>query len=75
MKSLEMQADTYVIGGTLSGDALCYVTRQADHQLYDGLSKGDFCYVLTARQMGKSSLMIRTASRLREEGVGSQYST
>jgi hypothetical protein len=26
--------------------------------------------VLTSRQMGKSSLMVRTASRLREEGVG-----
>ena len=26
--------------------------------------------MLTARQMGKSSLMVRTAARLREEGVG-----
>ena len=30
---------------------------------------GEFCYVLTARQMGKSSLMIRTALRLKEQGV------
>src|SRR5207248_6491240 len=28
----------------------------------------EFCYVLTARQMGKSSLMVRTAARLTEEG-------
>ena len=34
-----------------------------------GLLQGDFCYVLTARQMGKSSLMVRTANRLRAAGV------
>jgi WD40 repeat protein/tetratricopeptide (TPR) repeat protein len=65
-------ADTrfYVTGGTLRPDALCYVTRRADGELYDGLSHGEFCYVLTARQMGKSSLIVRTATRLRLEGVG-----
>jgi CheY-like chemotaxis protein len=59
----------YVTGGTLRSDAPSYIERQADRDLYEGLSRGEFCYVLTARQMGKSSLMIRTASRLRQEGV------
>jgi WD40 repeat protein len=68
--AIQLDTSFYVTGGTLSRDALCYVTRQADHQLYDHVSNGDFCYVLTARQMGKSSLMVRTASRLRDEGVG-----
>jgi hypothetical protein len=30
--------------------------------------EGHFCYVLTARQMGKSSLMVRSAFKLREHG-------
>jgi WD40 repeat protein len=59
----------YVTGGTVQRDAPCYVERQADSTLYDGLMQGSFCYVLTSRQMGKSSLMVRTATRLREEGV------
>jgi len=72
MSAIETRLDSpfYVTGGTLSRDALCYVTRQADDDLYAGLSHGQFCYVLTSRQMGKSSLMVRTASRLRDEGVG-----
>src|SRR2546421_9103408 len=59
----------YVTGGTLRQDAACYVERQADKDLLDGLLKGEFCYVLTSRQMGKSSLMVRTAEKLREQGL------
>src|SRR5438105_6714817 len=58
----------YVTGGTLRHDALSYVERQADRDLYEALTRGEFCYVLHARQMGKSSLMARTAARLKEEG-------
>jgi len=59
----------YVTGGTLRYDAPSYIERQADRALLEGLLKGDFCYVLTPRQMGKSSLMVRTASKLREQGA------
>jgi outer membrane lipoprotein-sorting protein len=59
----------YVTGGTLQQDAPCYVERQADRDLFDGLLKGEFCYVLTSRQMGKSSLMVRTSNKLRVKGI------
>ena len=59
----------YVTGGTLRSDAPSYVERQADKDLYDALQKSEFAYVLTSRQMGKSSLMVRTANRLRDQGT------
>jgi len=59
----------YVTGGTLRHDAPSYVERKADRDLLEGLRAGEFCYVLTARQMGKSSLMVRTAAKLRESGT------
>jgi tetratricopeptide (TPR) repeat protein len=59
----------FVTSGTMSPDAPSYVPRQADEELYASLSRGEFCYMLTSRQMGKSSLMVRTAERLKREDV------
>jgi hypothetical protein len=42
--------------------------READIRLYSALSHQELCYVLTPRQMGKSSLMVRTAARLKQNG-------
>src|SRR5438270_2679913 len=63
------ESNFYITGGTLRHDAACYVERKADRDLLDGLRRGQFCYVLTSRQMGKSSLMVRTAMRLRQERI------
>ncbi|MEG4864817.1 MULTISPECIES: AAA-like domain-containing protein [unclassified Microcoleus] len=59
---------TYQIGGSLASDAPTYVVRQADDQLYQALKNGEFCYILNSRQMGKSSLLVRTFHRLQAEG-------
>jgi hypothetical protein len=58
----------------LKTDTPSYVQRRADAELHDALQAGHFCYVLTSRQMGKSSLMVRMAVRLRAEGAGDAYS-
>ncbi|MEG4009475.1 AAA-like domain-containing protein [Microcoleus sp. Pol11C1] len=59
----------YQVGGSLTNNAPNYVKRQADDDLYNGLKAGEFCYVLNSRQMGKSSLQVRTIQRLRKEGI------
>jgi WD40 repeat protein len=66
---MDTRVSFYITGGTLRHDAPSYVERGADRGLFDGLLRGEFCYVLTSRQMGKSSLMVRTASKLRDQGI------
>ena len=61
--------DFFEAGGTLGPGAPSYVMRTADIELPRLVLAGHFCYVLTARQMGKSSLMIRAAKRLQAAGV------
>src|SRR5512142_475773 len=62
-------ADFFITSGTLPLDAPSYVERAADHDLFDALSSGEFCFVLHARQMGKSSLAVRCMQRLQQAGT------
>jgi len=61
-------AGRFHTSGTLRPDAPSYVERKADQELFHGVLGGEFCYVLTSRQMGKSSLMVRTTNKLRARG-------
>ncbi|EGJ33663.1 MULTISPECIES: AAA-like domain-containing protein [Moorena] len=63
-----MKKHNYQVGGSLPPDTPCYVRRKADQDLYQALVAGEFCYVLTSRQMGKSSLRVQTTHRL--QGIG-----
>lgn len=59
----------FVAGGTLPLGSDSYLERKADVAIIEALSAGRFCYVLNSRQMGKSSLCVRTMSRLTATGT------
>ena len=75
----------YQVGGSLHNNDPTYVVRSCDHQLYNALKSGEFCYIFNSRQMGKSSLLIRAKHQLEAEGyrcaivdmthIGSQETT
>jgi WD40 repeat protein len=56
-------------GGTLPLDSPSYIERDADHELFDSLTRGEYCFVLSSRQMGKSSLAVRTVENLEARGA------
>ena len=53
MTSESRQSEFFVAGGTLLPRVPSYVDRPADDELLRFASQGEFCYVLTPRQMGK----------------------
>ncbi|WP_235216547.1 AAA-like domain-containing protein, partial [Archangium violaceum] len=61
----------YTVGGTVQAGGGVYLARRADPEMLELCRAGTFAFVLTARQMGKSSLMVRTAEQLYEEGIRS----
>ena len=69
MKLAHSSNAAYQVGGCLPEDAPSYVARKADDVLYKSLLEGEFCNVLNSRQMGKSSLRVKTMKKLQEAGI------
>lgn len=67
--SEENEAFAYNVGGSLPNGSSCYVLREADRTLYKHINNGDFCFILNSRQMGKSSLRVRTSQRLAADNI------
>jgi len=65
------KTNIYTVGGAVQAGGGLYIQRQADNDLLKLCREGAFAYVLTSRQVGKSSLMVRTAEKLAEEGIRS----
>ncbi|OKH56980.1 AAA-like domain-containing protein, partial [Scytonema sp. HK-05] len=62
----------YTVGGTVQANQNgIYIPRKADEELLALCREHKFAYILTSRQMGKSSLMVRTVEQLAEEGIQS----
>jgi len=61
----------YTVGGTVQAGGGLYISRKADEKLLELCRNGTFAYILTSRQVGKSSLMVRTAEQLAKEGTKS----
>ncbi len=68
-----MNYNKYQVGGSLPIDSPTYVMRQADKDLYQALKQSCYCYVLNCRQMGKSSLGVRTRQQLQNDGIASAF--
>lgn len=57
------------VGGALDPERHLYIKRPQDDELLEGLLAGRYCSILSARQMGKSSLIMRTARLLGERQI------
>ncbi len=58
------------VGGNLNPRKHVYIVRQdVEDKVFDLLSQGEYCNILSPRQVGKSSLMNNLILRLREQSV------
>ena len=69
MSEIDPGSRFFYTGGALPPEAPSYIRRSADDHLLERLQRGDYCYVLVSRQMGKSSLMVHTLTRLVQQNI------
>lgn len=61
----------YTVGGTVQAGGGIYIKRKADDELLDLCRQSEFAFILSSRQVGKSSLIVRTAQQLESENIRS----
>jgi formylglycine-generating enzyme required for sulfatase activity len=61
----------YTVGGTVQAGGGIYIKRKADDDLLDLCRQSEFAFILSSRQVGKSSLIVRTAQQLETENIRS----
>jgi WD40 repeat protein len=60
---------TLQVGGTLVPGRHVYIVRSEDREVLRLLAEGEYCNILTSRQMGKSSLVAHVAEILDQQGI------
>ena len=61
----------YTVGGTVQAGGGIYIPRKSDDELLEYCRANEFAFILSSRQVGKSSLMVRTARQLESENIRS----
>jgi len=61
----------YTFGGTVQAGSGIYIKRKADDELLALCRQAEIALVLSSRQVGKSSLMVRTAEQLEADHIRS----
>ncbi|MGL6282283.1 MAG: WD40 repeat domain-containing protein, partial [Microcoleaceae cyanobacterium] len=59
----------YQVGGVLPPDHPTYVVRPADRRILEKLIAGEYCYLMSSPQTGKSSLVLRTIQALQTQNI------
>jgi hypothetical protein len=60
-----------ISGGTVQASGGLYIERAADTELLQLCREGKLAFILSSRQVGKSSLMVNTAQQLEKEEIRS----
>lgn len=61
----------YTVGGTIQPGVGVYIRRKADDELLELCRAGEIAYILSSRQVGKSSLITQTTRQLEKENIWS----
>ena len=68
-KQITGKPDLYTTGGPVDAEDALYIKRSADKELLEACLAGEYIYVLDTRQIGKTSLKLKTELQLRQRKI------